>query len=169
VCEPAELLSSRSSTTSTRRPLLDHRRLRLPGAQGALAVGTYVYGDYCTGEIFGWNGTTQSVLLDTARNVSSFGEDQAGELYVVGLGGTVERIAATAGPCTYSVSADASELRRSRGPRQRGRDGAGRMCLDRDEQRSWITINGTGNGSGNGTVSYTVAAYTGKPKKRTGR
>ena len=27
---------------------------------------------------------------------------------------------------------------------------------------------GSGTGSGNGTVSYTVAAYTGKPRKRTG-
>jgi hypothetical protein len=33
---------------------------------------------------------------------------------------------------------------------------------------SWIAIVGAGSGSGNGTVSYTVAAYTGKPKKRSG-
>ena len=36
------------------------------GAAGALPAGTYVYGDYCTGEIFAWNGTAQAVLLDTA-------------------------------------------------------------------------------------------------------
>jgi hypothetical protein len=34
------------------------------------------------------------VLLDTSRAIASFGEDQAGELFVVGLGGTVDRIAA---------------------------------------------------------------------------
>jgi len=34
-----------------------------------LADGTYVYGDYCTGEIFGWDGT-QTLLLDTALNIS---------------------------------------------------------------------------------------------------
>jgi glucose/arabinose dehydrogenase len=41
------------------------------GAQGTLSNGTYVYGDYCTGEIFAWDGTTQSLLLDTTRNISS--------------------------------------------------------------------------------------------------
>jgi len=34
----------------------------------------------------------QSLLLDTALSISSFGEDEAGEIYVVGLGGTVQRI-----------------------------------------------------------------------------
>jgi len=34
----------------------------------------------------------QSLLLDTALSISSFGEDEAGEIYVVGLGGTVHRI-----------------------------------------------------------------------------
>jgi hypothetical protein len=34
----------------------------------------------------------QSVLLDTNLNISSFGEDESGELYVVGIGGTVQRI-----------------------------------------------------------------------------
>src|SRR5438128_3594407 len=33
-----------------------------------------------------------TVLLDTALNISSFGEDESGEIYVVGLGGTVHRI-----------------------------------------------------------------------------
>jgi hypothetical protein len=73
------------------------------GSQGSLPVGTYVYGDYCSGEILGWNGGSQSLLLDTALNISSFGEDEAGELYVVGLGGTVHRIVATPS-CTYSIS-----------------------------------------------------------------
>ena len=57
------------------------------GAQGALTDGTYVYGDFCSGEILGWNGSTQSVLLDTAMSISSFGEDEAGEMYVVNLAG----------------------------------------------------------------------------------
>jgi hypothetical protein len=32
----------------------------------------------------------------------------------------------------------------------------------------WITISGGASGSGNGTVTYAVAEYTGKPKKRNG-
>ena len=72
------------------------------GARGTLPAGAYIYGDLCTGEIFqllpATGGGTQTVLLDTALNgaLSSFGEDEAGEIYVVGLGGTVDRI--DAGP-----------------------------------------------------------------------
>jgi hypothetical protein len=33
---------------------------------------------------------------------------------------------------------------------------------------SWITITGLTAGSGNGTVNYSVAPYTGKPKRRNG-
>jgi hypothetical protein len=32
------------------------------------------------------------VLLDTSLQITSFGEDAAGELYVVGRGGTVHRL-----------------------------------------------------------------------------
>jgi len=63
------------------------------GVKGALPGGAYIYGDYCTGEIFIWDNQQQALLLDTTRNISSFGEDEDGELYAVGLGGTVERIA----------------------------------------------------------------------------
>jgi glucose/arabinose dehydrogenase len=49
--------------------------------------GTYFYGDYCTGRIWGarldgsrWTATR---LLDLALNISAFGEDEAGELYMV--------------------------------------------------------------------------------------
>ncbi len=65
------------------------------GAKGTLPAGAYVYGDLCTGEIFqllpAAGGGAQAVLLDTALNnvLASFGEDEAGEIYVVGLGGTV--------------------------------------------------------------------------------
>ncbi|MDQ6788686.1 MAG: PQQ-dependent sugar dehydrogenase [Acidobacteriota bacterium] len=63
------------------------------GTQGNLPNGAYVYGDYCTGEIFMWDGSQQTQLLDTTRNISSFGEDESGEIYVVGLSsGTVEKI-----------------------------------------------------------------------------
>ena len=63
------------------------------GARATLPAGTYVYADYCTGEIFQLQGGTSSVLLDTGLSIASFGEDEAGEIYVVGLGGTVHRIA----------------------------------------------------------------------------
>ena len=51
-----------------------------------------MYSDFYTGEILSLSNGVQSVLLDTDPIISSFGEDEAGEIYVVGLGGTVHRI-----------------------------------------------------------------------------
>jgi hypothetical protein len=62
------------------------------GSRQSLPFGAYVFGDYCTGEILMYHGGVQTVLLDTALNISSFGEDEAGEVYVVGHGGSVHRI-----------------------------------------------------------------------------
>ncbi|MEJ7700394.1 MAG: VCBS repeat-containing protein [Pyrinomonadaceae bacterium] len=62
------------------------------GTQRTLPAGAYIYGDYCTGEVLMRTGGQQILLQDTPRNISSFGEDEDGELYVVGLGGTVEKI-----------------------------------------------------------------------------
>jgi hypothetical protein len=59
-------------------------------------VGTYFYGDLCTGQIFGATesgGVWTSTLLFTSDvNITTFGEDEAGELYVVHLGGTIHRL-----------------------------------------------------------------------------
>ncbi len=63
------------------------------GTQNTLPVGSYLYADYCTGEILLWNNNTQTLLLDTSRFISSFGEDESGEIYVAGLAsGTVEKV-----------------------------------------------------------------------------
>jgi glucose/arabinose dehydrogenase len=59
-------------------------------------VGTYLSGDLCTGEIFGMRQLVRSLLLDTGLRISSFGEDEAGEVYVVDLGGAVYRIISAA-------------------------------------------------------------------------
>ena len=59
-----------------------------------LPFGSYIYADYGTGEILLWNNNQQTLLLDTSRLISSYGEDEAGEFYVAGLSsGTVEKIA----------------------------------------------------------------------------
>ncbi len=64
------------------------------GPRNALPQGSYVYGDFCTGEILLWHNGQQLLLQDTTRGISSFAEDEDGELYVLGLGsGTVEKIA----------------------------------------------------------------------------
>ena len=62
--------------------------------------GTYFYADYCAGEVktLKWeNGQLVSGPTATGLNVgalSSFGQDGHGELYVMGLGGTVYKIEA---------------------------------------------------------------------------
>lgn len=64
------------------------------GPRGTFPTGSYVYGDYCSGEIFLYNNNPNQpvVLLDTPRNIAAFAEDEFGELYIVGLGGTIEKI-----------------------------------------------------------------------------
>ena len=56
--------------------------------------GIYFYADFCSGRIYALqrdaNGVWQSQpVLETGLNIASFGEDEAGELYVLDLGGEV--------------------------------------------------------------------------------
>jgi len=78
--------------------------------RGALPqfYGLYFFGDFCTGEIWARGGddrffTAEFGPLDTPFAISSFGEDEAGELYVVDLGGGVYRLT---GPRAAPVLSD---------------------------------------------------------------
>jgi hypothetical protein len=62
------------------------------GTQASLPYGAYVYGDFCSGEIFMLHDGVQTVLLDTPLLISSFGEDEAGEIYVLSLNGSISRL-----------------------------------------------------------------------------
>jgi len=62
--------------------------------------GTYFFGDYCSGELFvisaeanRKNSRVPHVILKTGLRISSFGEDEAGELYVVDHKGGLYRLA----------------------------------------------------------------------------
>jgi glucose/arabinose dehydrogenase len=59
--------------------------------------GIYLYGDYCTGMIWGLiqaDGSWQKQLLfDVDVTITSFGQDAAGELYLVSDGGDIFRLA----------------------------------------------------------------------------
>lgn len=59
--------------------------------------GIYIYGDYCTGYVWGLlplgGGAFQNQLLfQTGARISAFGEDEQGELYLVDIGGSVLRL-----------------------------------------------------------------------------
>jgi glucose/arabinose dehydrogenase len=64
-----------------------YRGARVPALRGA-----YLYADFCSGEIFALSEGAQRMLLQTGLQISSFGQDRDGELYVVGHGGTIHRI-----------------------------------------------------------------------------
>ncbi len=71
---------------------------RYRGDAGTLPAGAYVFGDFCSGEIFGLENGVQNVLLATDLSIASFGEDEAGEIYVVSLTGTVHRLVSPDAP-----------------------------------------------------------------------
>ena len=69
-----------------------YRGTRAPGL-----AGRYVFADYCSGRIWtvprgAASPIAKSLLMDTSMTISSFGEDQQGELYVVNRGGSIYRL-----------------------------------------------------------------------------
>lgn len=63
-----------------------YRGSRFPGLYGA-----YIYGDYCSGRIWahwpdGANGPVTRAMLDSRMTLTSFGEDEQGELYLTDFG-----------------------------------------------------------------------------------
>jgi glucose/arabinose dehydrogenase len=70
-----------------------YRGLRFPRLGGH-----YVFGDFCGGPLWAltFNGKTwtRTELLETGLPIASFGEDEAGELYLVDYFGSIYRIAA---------------------------------------------------------------------------
>jgi glucose/arabinose dehydrogenase len=84
------------NTAGLTRPILEYSHavgcsiaggFRYRGSQLTGYAGTYVYGDLCSGVIYGatidgmsmWQAST---LIDTSYTITTFGEDAAGELYV---------------------------------------------------------------------------------------
>jgi glucose/arabinose dehydrogenase len=71
-----------------------YRGSAMPGLQG-----TYIVGDYCTGVVWtldadGSAGYALTQVMDTPHRISSFGEDEDGELYLVDHGGKVFKLVA---------------------------------------------------------------------------
>jgi glucose/arabinose dehydrogenase len=68
-----------------------YRGTRIPSL-----VGAYLYGDYCTGKIWGLRREGEQwvnrLLAESGRMISSFGEDEAGEIYVADHRGGIFRL-----------------------------------------------------------------------------
>ena len=134
------------------------------GTRGTLPAGAYIFGDFCTGEMFLLQGTAQTFLQDTNLNISSFGEDEASELYVVNLNGSVHRLVNS---CTYTISPA------SRGAAAGGetitvnvttQGGCGWAALDNS---GFISVANGASGTGSGTVTLNVSS-NGSGVPRTG-
>jgi glucose/arabinose dehydrogenase len=86
---------------------------RYRGSKNPNLNGLYLYGDFCTGLIWGaqedglggWNTT---VLLDTNFSISTFGEDESGEIYFAHLSATNGAIYQVVQSTTSANSASAS-------------------------------------------------------------
>jgi len=136
------------------------------GSRGSLPSGAYLFGDYCSGELFLLEGSQISVLAGTGINISSLGEDQEGELYVVGLGGTVQRV--TGGPqCIVAFSPPRLAFAATGGAGVVSVTATDGCDWTASTDANWIAI-AQGGGTGNGTVRYDVAPNTGS-RPRSGR
>lgn len=70
-----------------------YRGERIPSLNG-----TYIYGDFCSGEIHGLRFkdgevTSHSFLVDSGLMITSFGEDRQSEIYVLSQEGEIYRLA----------------------------------------------------------------------------
>ena len=63
--------------------------------------GIYLYGDYCSGEIWGMihsndaastTGWTSQMLFQTGANITTFGQDPSGEIYFADRGGAIYKL-----------------------------------------------------------------------------
>lgn len=100
---PIELLANACAAAGATSPLIAYAQAgngcSVPGGYvyrgSAFPVlnGVYLYADFCSGNLWGYwrtDGQAQTVeLLTGAAAISSFGEDEAGELYVTDFGGGV--------------------------------------------------------------------------------
>ena len=75
-------------------------------------VGVYLFGDYCSGNLWGLvrnasNQWVKTLIKSTGYNISSFAEDEQGELYIVDYGGQLIHIAETPVLTTTFISSAA--------------------------------------------------------------
>ncbi|MCS6884746.1 MAG: PQQ-dependent sugar dehydrogenase [Acidobacteriota bacterium] len=68
--------------------------------------GVYLYSDYCSGVMLGYKSGNVTQYMRTGYRVSSFGEDEDGELYVLDYRGTIYKIEPVSNPCLLTCPQD---------------------------------------------------------------
>jgi glucose/arabinose dehydrogenase len=127
------------------------------GQIGTLPTGAYIFADYCTGEIFLLENGSQTVLLDTSLNISSFGEDEAGEIYVVALGGAVYRITNPNAPCVFAINPASRNFPVNGGNGNLAVVAPNGCTWGAVSNASWINITSGSSSAGYSFVNFSVA------------
>jgi uncharacterized protein (TIGR03437 family) len=70
-----------------------------------LTPGAYIFADYCFGTIYVWENGRARTVFDLGFGITSFGEDEAGELYVCSDNGNIYRLINAPGRALSNVSA----------------------------------------------------------------
>lgn len=81
------------------------------GKRGVFPQGAYIYADYCTGEIWSLLNGNNNLVLDTAFQITTFGEDEQGELYLASnstTAGTIQKLVDPVAPIPSNSVADFS-------------------------------------------------------------
>ena len=137
------------------------------GARSAVPTGLYIFADYCTGEIWQLNppdamgNRTRTLLIDTAFNITSFGEDEAGEIYAVAQSGTILRLTSSPPPadCSFSISQTSQFFPLEGGEGIIELTTPGDCAWAAGTNVSWITLS-SNNGVGGGPFSFFVRTNT---------
>ena len=136
------------------------------GARTTVPMGVYVYADYCTGEIWQLQSGTNTLLLDSPLNITSFGEDEAGEVCVVGQNGTLNRLTTVPppSPCVYSISPESQFFPADGAKAQLMILTSGDCGWIAAASVDWITLEGT-SGAGSNSINVAVSSnLTGSPR-----
>lgn len=130
------------------------------GVLGTFPAGAYLFGDYCSSEVFLLEGGQFGALLATGRLISSFGEDEEGELYLVDHAGEVLRFTGET-PCIVSIAPPTLGFTAAGGSGAVSVTAGDECPWEVSTTDPWITITDPGSGVGDGTVRYDVATHTG--------
>lgn len=103
-------------------------------------------------------------MLLTGTFIVSFGEDEQGELYVVARNGSVSRLTSTT-PCTLSISPTRASMPAVGGSGVLNVSVQPGCAWTARSDAAWLTA-APDAGGGGANVTFTVAPYSGKAKKR---
>jgi glucose/arabinose dehydrogenase len=120
--------------------------------------GTYFYGDFCTGEVWGatasgnvWSSTR---LFDTTFNISTFGEDESGDIYLADItGGALYKLVDTRSVTTTSLGS-------SPNPSVYGQSVTFTATVTGSGVSGTVTFKDGATTLGSGTLSSATAAFS---------